>query len=174
MRARKVLVIGALLLVALVVQTAVLGRFALLGAKPELLTLLVVAVAMLDGSVSGAIAGFGAGLLLDAQTSLPDGLAALVLAATGATVGRIRPLLQRPSAWLPAAVVGVATVASLLVYALLALLLGSPTGGLVRTIARIALAGVYGAALTPLIYPGVQRLLLERPKAVIGSVVVRR
>lgn len=174
MRPRRILVIGVLLLLAVPVQTALLGRFALLGAKPELLILLVVGVAMLDGPVTGAIAGFGAGLLLDAQTSLPDGLGALVLAATGAAIGRLRPLLQRPSAWVPAAAVGAGTVGSLTVYALLALLLGAPTGSPDRAALRILLAGVYGAALTPLIYPGLQRLLIDRPRAVIGSVVVRR
>lgn len=174
MSSRKILVIGVLLVLAVPIQTALLGRFALLGAKPELLTLLVVAVAMLDGPVTGALAGFGAGLLLDAQTSLPDGLGALVLAATGATVGRIRPLIQRPSAWLPAGVVGAATFASLIVYAVLALLLGAPTGAPGRTVFRIVFASIYGAALTPLIYPWLQRLLRDRPKTVIGSVVVRR
>jgi rod shape-determining protein MreD len=172
-RPRRILIVGALLFAAVLVQTALLGRFALLGAKPELLTLIVVSVAMLDGPVTGALAGFAAGLLLDAQTSLPDGLSALVLAATGATVGRIRLLIQRPSAWVPAASVGAATLASMSVYAVLALLFGAPTGSALRTIARILLAAVYGAALTPLIYPGLQRLLIERPRTVIGSVVRR-
>lgn len=173
MRPRRIAIIAALLIVAVPVQTALLGRFALLGAKPELLTLIVVAVAMLEGPVVGALAGFAAGLLLDAQTSLPDGLSALVLAATGAIVGRIRLLIQRPSAWVPAASVAAATFASMAVYAILALLFGAPTGSAMRTIVRILLAATYGAALTPLIYPGIQRLLAERQRHVIGSVVRR-
>jgi rod shape-determining protein MreD len=162
-----------LLVAAVPIQTALLGRFALLGAKPELSLLIVVAIAMIDGPVTGALAGFGAGLLLDSQTALPDGLAALVLAATGACVGRFRLLIQRPSAWVPAASVGAATFASLAVYALFAELLGAPTGSPVRTLARIVLAAAYGAALTPLVYPGLQKLLTDRPKGVIGSVVSR-
>ena len=173
MRPRRIAIIFGLLVLAVPIQTALLGRFALLGAKPELLTLLVVAVAMLEGPVTGALAGFAAGLLLDAQTSLPDGLSALVLAATGATVGRIRLLIQRPSAWVPAASVGAATFASMAIYALLALLFGAPTGSALRTVARILLAAAYGAALTPLVYPGLQRLLVQRPRTVIGSVVRR-
>lgn len=173
MRPRRVLIIAGLLALLVPVQTGLLGRFALLGAKPELSILLVVVVSMLTGPVTGALTGFAAGLLIDAQTSLPDGLSAMVLAATGAAVGRIRLLIQRPSAWVPAAAVGAATVLSLTVYGLLALLLGAPTGGPIRMGARILLAAVYGAALTPLVYPGLQKLLVERPRTVIGSVVQR-
>jgi rod shape-determining protein MreD len=170
---RRLLAIIGLVLVTVPLQTAVLGRFSILGAKPELLTLLVVSIAMIDGAVSGTLAGFAAGLLLDAQTSLPDGLGALVLAATGAAIGRLRPLLIRPSAWVPAAVVFAATLASLTTYSLMALLLGAPTGSLVRSVMRIVIAAIYTAVLTPLIYPWLAKMLIERPRQVIGSVVRR-
>lgn len=174
MRPPRAVIIGALLLLAIPVQTGLLGRFALLGAKPELLTLIVVAVAMLSGPLEGALTGLAAGLILDSLTALPDGLGTLVLALTGLVVGRLRALIQRPSAWVPAVTVGTATVLSLAVYALLSFLFGSPVGVPARTIARIFLAGAYGAILTPFIYPMLQRLLTDRPKEVIGSVLVRR
>lgn len=173
MTARRVLVVAAMLSVALAVQTAFLGRFALLGAKPELLLLLVVAVSMADGPVAGALTGFGAGLLIDALTGLPDGLTSIVFTAVGAAVGLARPMLQRPSAWLPSAIVGVATASALAAYALLGLLLEVETGSVARTIARIALAALYGAVVTPLVYPLATKLL-ERQHPVLGSVVVRR
>lgn len=174
MRPSRALLVALVLVIAVPIQTAILGRFALLGAKPELLILIVVAMGLLHGSLQAAAAGAFAGLLFDSLTALPDGLGILVLTSAGAAVGRLRPLLQRPSAWIPPLTVGIATIASLSVYALLALMVGSPVGAPLRTASRIFFAGIYGAVLTPFVYPLLQRLVVDRPREVIGSVLVRR
>lgn len=173
MRLRSGSVIAVTLFLGLAVQTAFLGRFAILGAKPELLVLVVVAVAMVEGPVAGLLTGFAAGLLTDSLTDLPDGLSAVVFMLTGYGVGRVRQMFQRPSAWLPAAMVGSATLAALAVEASLSALVGIFAGSPVRTIVRIVLVAVYGMILTPFIFPVIARSL-ERQRPVLGSVVVRR
>ena len=65
MRINRVLLPAALVVVALVIQVSVLSRLHLPGAVPDLLLLVVLALAMTYGHVEGALIGFGAGLLAD-------------------------------------------------------------------------------------------------------------
>lgn len=173
MTLRRIGVITASLVIGLALQTAFLGRFAILGAKPEMLLLVVVAVAMVEGPTVGALTGFAAGIVTDALTDLPDGLTAIVFMAAGVIVGSVRPMFQRPSAWLPAAMVGASTTLALATEAALGALVGVFAGSFLRTVFRIILVAVYGMILTPFVYPLITRSL-ERQRQVLGSVVVRR
>ncbi|MFP5224402.1 MAG: rod shape-determining protein MreD [Actinomycetota bacterium] len=173
MTLRRVGIIAGALFIGLALQTAFLGRFAILGAKPEVLLLIVVAVAMTEGPTVGLVTGFAAGLMTDSLTDLPDGLTAFVFMAAGLAVGTIRPMFQRPSAWLPAAMVGATTALALALAALLGALLGVFAGTFLRTLVRIILAAVYGMVLTPFLYPLLTRAMV-RQRQVLGSVVVRR
>jgi rod shape-determining protein MreD len=173
MTLRRVGVIAAALFIGLALQTAFLGRFAIFGAKPEVLLLIVVAVAMTEGPTVGLVTGFAAGLMIDSLTDLPHGLTAFVFMGAGLAVGTVRPMFQRPSAWLPAAMVGATTAAALAVSAMLGALLGVFAGTLLRTSSRILLAAIYGMLLTPFLYPLLTRMMV-RQRQVLGSVVVRR
>lgn len=65
MRINRMLLSVALVVVALVIQVSVLARLQLPGATPDLLLLVVLGLAFVYGPVSGALIGFGAGLLAD-------------------------------------------------------------------------------------------------------------
>jgi rod shape-determining protein MreD len=86
--------VGLLLLTAAVLQTALFPALNLGGFRPDLLLLVVVAVAVKDGSLPGLRVGFAAGLLADLLVAqAPVGLATLVLTGVGYTIGVAKPYL---------------------------------------------------------------------------------
>lgn len=88
-RARLALV-TALVLVAQLLDAAVLDRFTVAGTSPDLLVLVVVAAGLSAGSVHGALVGVGAGLLADLTPPAAGllGVNALAYAVAGAVAGR--------------------------------------------------------------------------------------
>lgn len=120
----RIVAVGGLLLVALVLQTTVLPLLLSGGFRPDLVLLVVVAVALADGAETGTRIGFGAGLLVDLLLATPAvGVAALAYALVGFGVGTVRPLLAATSATAPPLLglvggglgtLGLSTLASLL------------------------------------------------------------
>jgi rod shape-determining protein MreD len=87
---RRLLALGAVLVVAVVVQSTVLARVSLGGVRPDLLVLAVVLVAVATDAGVGAVFGFLAGLVADLLFDLPVGVSALVYTAAGFAVGAAR------------------------------------------------------------------------------------
>lgn len=162
---RSVLLV-VLAITGLALETSVLGANTLLGSKPELLLLMVVALAMAEGAAFGTVAGFVMGLGVDLVLGLPQGLTALTYTVAGYVVGRIRATFQTPVAWLPMAMVTVTTFVATMFYGLFSLVLGEaglPPGRIVR---HALLASVYNGLLTPFLFPVVRGLAARmRPPA---------
>lgn len=85
---KSALVLGALILAALAVQTSGLLRLPMTSARPDLLLALVYYFARYEGSVAGAILGFLVGLLEDVSNPDTFGLAALSKCTIGFLTGR--------------------------------------------------------------------------------------
>ena len=62
---RRFLTLTAVIVTALLLQTTVFADIRLLGARPELMYLLTIVFAMLEGPSSGAITGFAGGMAQD-------------------------------------------------------------------------------------------------------------
>jgi rod shape-determining protein MreD len=77
-----------LLVFAVVLQISSFSQLHVLGGNADITVLAVAAVALYAGSVPGAIAGFCAGLLLDAALGADLGGTSLVLTVIGYFVGR--------------------------------------------------------------------------------------
>jgi rod shape-determining protein MreD len=77
-----------LVFVAAVVQVATISGMRLLGAEPDLLLVTIVAVALVAGSIPGAVAGFAGGLLVDVMTLGTLGTTSIVLTLAGYWAGR--------------------------------------------------------------------------------------
>ena len=125
---------GALLLLTVVLQLSVVGPIGILGSSANLVPLVVAAVALYGGSVSGAAAGFAMGLLLDLATGQAMGVSSLVLTAIGYGVGRFREV-RDPAHGLIAIPVGAAA-----------------TLGFVTTFAAVSFMLDIGATISPLIF----------------------
>ena len=80
--------LGALLLVALLLQTTVAPNIRVLGASPDFALIIVVCVALLRGAETGAVFGFLTGTLVGVALLEPLGLSALAFVVAGYFAGR--------------------------------------------------------------------------------------
>ena len=146
--------IAPLVLVAAVVQVTIVTGTRLLGSEPDLLLVTVVCVALVAGSIPGAVAGFAAGLLVDVMTLGTLGTTSIVLTLAGYWAGRYGETTGRGRAY--AAPLAAAAISLLAGIGGLALhfLLGQPVS------ARDALeTAVPSAALAALLALGVVRVV---------------
>ena len=145
-------------LTALVLQSTVFAQVSLGGTKPDLVYLVTIVLAFLEGPSSGAVAGFAGGMAEDFLLNLPKGITALTLTLVGYTVGTIRQFVVSPSPLLPVVVVGTATTAGILFNQLVAFLLGQLHVGAGEVVRIALLAGLYNAVLTPILFPVIRRV----------------
>jgi rod shape-determining protein MreD len=144
-------------LTALVLQSTIFAQITLGGAKPELVYLVTIILAFLEGPSSGALAGFFGGMAQDFLLNQPKGITALTLTLVGYAVGTMRQYITTPSPLLPVALVGGATTSGVLFYGIVNSLLGTSVG--LFYLIRIAiLSGVYNAVLTPFLFPVIRRV----------------
>jgi rod shape-determining protein MreD len=100
---------GLLVLLAVVLQISGFSQMRILGGYIDLIPLVVGAVAIYAGSVTGSIAGFCTGLLIDLALGQNLGATSLVLTALGYGVGRYRDLRDPAHGLLPIPVAAAAT-----------------------------------------------------------------
>jgi rod shape-determining protein MreD len=165
---RRVLAIAAIMVTALLLQSTIFSEVRLLGAKPELMYLIVIVLAILEGPSEGAVVGFAGGMFQDFFLNQPKGITALTLTLLGYTVGLARQYIVSPSPLLPTLMVLVGTFAGVVFYETVALLLNTLHTDAVLFF-RIALfSGLYTALLTPIVYPLLRRVFEgSRPRRVV-------
>lgn len=154
---RRVLLLSAVILTALILQTTVFSEVNLLGAKPELMYLLTICFAILEGPSSGAITGFAGGMAQDFLLDAPKGITALTLTLLGYATGMARAYIVTPSPVLPVLLVGGGTFAGVVFYGIVSFLLGQLSVGWLYLFRVALLSGVYNAILTPLVFPLLRR-----------------
>src|SRR5438105_13171711 len=125
---RRALSWTVVVLTALVLQSTLFSQVTLAGVKPELVYLVTVVLAFLEGPASGAVAGFAGGMAQDFLLNQPKGITALTLTLVGYAVGTIRQYIVTPSPLLPVVLVGGATGVGVMVYGVVAFLLGAAVG----------------------------------------------
>ena len=146
------------MLTALLLQTTVLAQIQLAGAKPDLIYMVTIILAYLEGPSSGAIAGFAGGMAEDFLLNQPKGITALSLTLLGYAVGMVRQYIVSPSALVPVIMVGVGTAVGLMFNGLVRFLLGQLDSGWAFQLQIAVLTGLYNAMLTPFVFPIVRRL----------------
>ncbi|MGE5690021.1 MAG: rod shape-determining protein MreD [Pseudomonadota bacterium] len=163
--------IGGLVLVAAVVQVAVLGAWSVGGGSPDLLLVVVVAIALLRGTLSGAVTGFVGGLIADTATLGTMGLTSLLLTGAGYWAGRYGETTGRDRSHAPVVSVAVVTVLYALGATILHVVLGDEVA-LGRVLGSGLFAVVlFNVALTVPVYALCRRVLgpppsLERAREV--------
>ena len=152
----RVLVAAVLVVVAVVLQVTVLARLPLPGATPDLLLLVVVALALAHGPAFGLGVGFGAGLAADLAPPADHevGRWALVLTLVGYLAGMARDETRR-SAFVPLVVVAVAGGAAVLMYAGLGALMDDPNVTWPAVRALLPTAVLYDVVLSAFVVPAV-------------------
>jgi rod shape-determining protein MreD len=147
-----------LLFVAAILQVSIFAQVRILGGMPDVLLVMLVAVALLRGSLVGALGGFFAGLLVDTATLGQLGLTSLVLTIGGYWIGRYGETTGRDRFHAPFLSVAVVTVLYSLGLLLVHFVLGerAPAGTMLRGLLP---AIVLNLIFTAPVYALVRRLL---------------
>lgn len=133
--------IAVLVFVAALLQASLFSTAHVLGGTPDFLLLVLIGIALLRGAVTGALAGFGGGLLLDVLTLDTLGVTSLVLALAGYWTGRYGETTGRERAHAPILAVVVVSVLVLLLGFFLHFLIGEEVSAR-RALFEAMLAGL--------------------------------
>jgi rod shape-determining protein MreD len=96
--------------VAAILQVSVFSSVSILHGTPDLLLVTIICVALLRGPVTGAVAGFWGGLLLDTANLDTLGVTSLLLTLAGYWIGRYGETTGRDRAHAPFVSVAVVTL----------------------------------------------------------------
>jgi rod shape-determining protein MreD len=155
----RVASIAAVVILAVALQSTLLARLTLLGVVPQLVLVVVVSFAYLDGERVGVVVGFFGGLLQDLllfQSVI--GLTALVYTLLGYSVGSFRQYAPAESVWTPVFVVSLCTAIAEVSYAILSILLGQQWVSISYTAKVTGLVVLYNTLLTPFVFPLVRKV----------------
>jgi rod shape-determining protein MreD len=165
---RRIVSVAAVVITALLLQSTVFGQLRLLGVRPELLYLVTISFALLEGPNEGATVGFVSGLAQDFLMNEPKGLTALTLTLLGYGVGMFRQFIVSPSPLVPTIVVAVGTAAGIAFYEIVSVLLGNFHEEAAYGVKVALLTAAYNAVLTPILYPLLRRITEgSRPRRVV-------
>ena len=149
------------LLAAWILQVSIVPYMSIFGVVPNLLFLVVVALALVEGPEAGCIAGFVAGLLFDLLGSSVVGPYALVFSVVGYSAGLLQANMFAEGWLMPVSVVFVAGLGAELAHGLILVILdvGVPFW---TALVRIMLPGaLYNTALAVLVFPLLARVLRQ-------------
>jgi rod shape-determining protein MreD len=161
----------AVVVLGVLLQLSFFSQVAVFHTSPNVLPALVVCLGLLGGTMSGAVAGFSVGFLLDCLLILPLGGGSLVLLATGYLAGLFRERFVIHSTLVAPLLCMVLTLFAELGFGAVELMLGLDTSVSTLVIHDILLKGVFAFLLGWPMYLGLRRLL--RP-ALVEEPVLRR
>ncbi|HWP32756.1 MAG TPA: rod shape-determining protein MreD [Solirubrobacterales bacterium] len=160
--------IAALALAGVLLQLSFFSRVELFHTSPDILPALVACLALLGGSMLGALSGFSIGFLVDCLLVEALGISSLVLLGIGYFAGLYRERFEIHSSLVPALLCMGLTLLAELGFAAVQLLLGIDAPVSTLVIRDMLLKSVYAFFLGWPLYLVVRRLLrpalVEEPK----------
>ena len=148
--------VAAVVLVTLVLQVCLFARFSYEGARPDVMVLLAITAGFVAGPERGAIVGFSAGLSFDFVLHTPLGLSAFVYTLVGYGVGTISGGVMRTSRWIGPLLAMVASIAAMLLYAVVGTVVGQASFDGPPLSAILVVVAVLNAVLAPLAIRGIR------------------
>ena len=127
--------VTVLAVVVVFLQTGVVSEVPVFGVAIDLSPLVVAFVGLLCGSMAGATAGFGIGLLVDLTLVQTLGLTSLIFTVIGYAAGRLRELRDPRAALTPLLIGAAGAAASMVGYSLMEFMLGVDAPVSLRTAA---------------------------------------
>jgi rod shape-determining protein MreD len=161
---------AVLLFVAAIMQVSIFTQEHAFSGTPDLMLVMLVAVALLRGSIAGAAGGFFAGLLVDTATLGQLGLTSLVLTVAGYWIGRYGETTGRDRGHAPFLSVGVVTILYSFGLLFVHFVLGetAPAGAMLRALLP---AIVMNLVLTAPVYAIVRRVLRPQERSDLATEV---
>jgi len=164
--------IVAIAVLGVLLQLSFFSRVTFLHTSPDILPALVVSLALLGGSMTGAVAGFSIGFLVDCLLVEALGASSLVLLGVGYLAGLFRERFEIHSVLVPALLCMGLTLFAELGFAAVQLLLGVDAPLSLLIVRDMLLKSIYAFFLAWPVYLGVRRAL--RPALVEEPRVRRR
>lgn len=155
---------GIVFFVAVVLQAAIVSAVEPFGGTADLVLITLTTAALLRGTVFGAVAGFYAGVLLDAASLGTLGLHSLLLTLAGYWIGRYGETTGRDRAHAPVLAIGVVTVLYSLAGLGMHYLLGEPVSARDGLVDALPAQILLNLLLTFPVYAVVRRIF-SRPGA---------
>ena len=152
----RVLALGFL---AVVIQIAAVSQISIFGVSADLSPLVVMSVGLLAGSMVGALAGFGMGLLVDMMLVQTLGVTSLLYIAIGYWSGRLRELRDPAHELVPLGVGAAATAVAGIGMALIQFLLGVDAPVSLLLLQQILLTVLVNSLIALPVYAIVRRAL---------------
>jgi rod shape-determining protein MreD len=168
----SVIRLGLMILAAVVFQVSCLVQIQVLGGTADMVPLLVAAVGLYAGAVSGAATGFFAGLLLDLALGTNLGASSLVLTAVGYGVGRYREQRDPAHGLTPIPVAAAATGGYVLAYSAVSFMLSIDAPVSLLVLREMLMTVVLNALIAMPFFVVTRRLL--RPALLIDPSPRRR
>jgi rod shape-determining protein MreD len=161
----RIILIG---LLGVLLQLSFFSQVELFHVSPDVLPALVVCLALLGGSLTGAVAGFSIGFFLDCLLVEALGISSLVLLSVGYSAGLFRERFEIHNSLVPAMLCMGLTLVAELGFAAIQLLLGIDAPVSLLIVRDMLLKSVYAFFLGWPIYLLVRRALrpalVEEPK----------
>ena len=159
---------AALFFVVAIVQVTIVASIGILGGSPDLVLVTLVAVALTQGSIFGAVSGFWAGLLIDIARLGTLGFTSLLLTLAGFWIGRYGETTGRDRAHAPVLSVAVVTVLYALGTLVMRFLLREPASAKVVLVEELPATIALNLLLTFPVFALVRRLFkpAQRPPEV--------
>jgi len=142
--------LATVLIVTLLLQVSLMATFSFDGARPDLMILVAVVGGFVGGAERGAVVGFAAGLTYDIVLTTPFGLSALVYTLVGYSVGAVGASVVRSAAWIGPVVVAAGSAAGMVLYAVVAAVLGQAAFSGPPLTAIVVVVAAVNTALAPL------------------------
>jgi rod shape-determining protein MreD len=161
---------AGLLFAVVVIQVSVLSSLDVLGGRPDLVLVAVVAVALLRGPLFGAAGGFTAGLLLDTATLGTLGVSSLLLTLAGYWTGRFGETTGRDRGHAPFLSVAVVTVLFAAASLVLHFMLGARPSARLVLVDALPPTVLLNLLLTAPVYALCRRIVPAQERAVLGEV----
>ncbi|MFN0089516.1 MAG: rod shape-determining protein MreD [Acidimicrobiales bacterium] len=141
--------VGAAVVTAALVQTALVSQVRVGGACPDVLLLLALGAGAAAGPEKGALVGFFAGLAYDVHLQTPLGLSALVYALAAYGVGLAQLPFSRHARWLASLTIGLGSAAAVGAFLAVGLVLGQSQLLDAPVAAAVLVVGAVNAVLAP-------------------------
>ena len=154
---------AALIFVAAIVQVTLLTNLDVNHGAPDLVLVTLVSVALLRGTIFGAVAGFGAGLVVDTATLQTLGVSSLLLTIAGYWIGRYGETTGRDRTHAPFVSVAVVTILYSIGALVLHYMLGDPASAYRVLIQALPFQLLFNLLLTLPVYALTRRIFRPPP-----------
>ncbi|MBV8987409.1 MAG: rod shape-determining protein MreD [Solirubrobacterales bacterium] len=149
----------ALAFLSVIIQAAAISQISIFGVSGDITPLVVMSVGLLAGSLSGALMGFGTGLLVDLVLFQTLGVTSLLYIAIGYWSGRLRELRDPAHGLVPLLLGAAATAFAGLGMAVIQFLLGVDAPVSLLLLQQIFITVLVNTLLALPVYAIVRRII---------------